>query len=274
MNTMTMVLILTAGMLCLLWLLKKIGSIQKNHFHRVQMQEESLANLSHELRKILTPMKGYVDLILSGRTGGLNEQQSRFIKNVSENLDRMHKLVGTLLDLNFLENSSQDFDLKWINLENILQEVAQEYRVIADSKKLQIHISTKGDLNLYGDPEKLWQVFSNLVANAVHYTLEGEIQIKVYQDGSDLYVEIQDTGIGIPLKDQERIFERFYRSSHDHVQKIAGNGLGLSIAHAIIEKHRGKIGVESVPGKGSNFTIVLPKEKRKNRRKTALRLAS
>ncbi|MBI4209324.1 MAG: HAMP domain-containing histidine kinase [Deltaproteobacteria bacterium] len=255
-------------------LFQKIRSMRGKLARQAEMREESLANVSHELRKILTPMRGYTDLLLSGRCGTLSHQQKQFIKNVSGNLDRMQGLVDTLLELESLERPEEDLNLKWMNLEETLQRVVQDYRMIADAKKLRIFIATEGDLKLYGEPEKLRQVFSNLIANAVHYTLEGEIHIKAYSEGSDLYVQVQDTGIGIHPTDQERIFERFYRGSHHHVQKVAGSGLGLSIANSIVEKHKGKILVESKLGEGSSFIVVLPKEKRLNRRKIALKLVS
>jgi signal transduction histidine kinase len=264
----------TATVALLFGLFQKIRFIRGKLAHQAEMREESLANLSHELRKILTPMRGYIDLLLSGRCGALSGQQRQFIKNVSGNMDQMQGLVDTLLDLKSLERPDEDFNLKWMNLEETLQRAVQDYRIVADAKKLRIFVAMEGDLRLYGEPEKLRQVFSNLIANAVHYTLEGEIHIKAYPEGSDLYVQVRDTGIGIHPRDQERIFERFYRGSHHHVQKVVGSGLGLSIANSIVEKHKGKILVESEPGKGSNFIVVLPKEKRLNRRKIALKLVS
>ena len=109
------------------------------------------------------------------------------------------------------------------------------------------------------NPVRIRQVIHNLIGNAIKYTpSEGQVTVKVFEQGGETYLQVTDTGIGIPATDQPHIFEKFYRVRGDHVQGIKGTGLGLAIAHGIIEKHNGRIWLESTFGEGSTFTVALP----------------
>lgn len=258
----------------LFWVRDAAKSMEERCRDRIEMQEEFLENLCHTLRRPLTPMKGYLDILLDGRVGHLNEKQIQSMRTIAKNTDRLQELIDSFLDLQSIESMEEPFQLRSIKLSEILEEIGHDYRVLAEQKGIHIKTDIQGDLQMYGEPQKLRQLFSNLVANAVLYTTKGIVEIKGTENNDDVYVEVCDTGIGIDPRDKEKVFHRFFRSQDARVQSVPGSGLGLSIAHSIIRKHKGRIDIESTVGKGATFRIVLPKEKRKDRRRPRLKIAS
>ena len=221
---------------------------------------EFVSMVSHELRTPMTSIKGYVDLMLMGGPGALNEMQRHFLEVIRTNADRLTELVNDLLDISRIETGKIVLHREAIDVRAIIDEVVQAILPKVEEKGLTIEAIAPERLpRACGDPARVNQIITNLVGNAYKYTpTGGEITVCAYVRQGKLHVAVRDTGIGISKEDQERIFERFYRADNPIVQAEAGTGLGLTITTSLIQMHGGEIFVESEPGQGSIFTFTLP----------------
>jgi PAS domain S-box-containing protein len=235
--------------------------------HQVEvdrLKTEFVATVSHELRTPMTSIKGYVDLLLMGATGDLSEQQQHFLEVVKENTQRLGILVNDLLDISRIEANRVKLALQPLDLRAIAEYVLADFveRSKKESKPLEFSSEAATDLpRVIGDPERVRQILASLLDNAYHYTPEsGQISLHARHVGDEVQVDIRDSGIGIPLEEQQHIFERFFRGEHPMVLEISGTGLGLSIVKHLVEMHAGRIWLEStgVPGEGSTFSFTLP----------------
>ncbi|MBW8009651.1 MAG: GAF domain-containing protein [Chloroflexi bacterium] len=235
-----------------------------HHVEVDRLKSEFVATVSHELRTPMTPIKGYVEFLLMGGAGELNEQQSKFLGIIQGNIDRLGILVNDLLDVSRIEAGKVALSFQPLMLHTFAEEVIEETRRQSkeEGKPMTIELDVESDLPLIsGDPERIRQVLSNIVDNSYNYTPEnGKIQVRIRLDVSKVHVEVQDNGIGIFPDDQVRIFERFYRGENPLVMAVAGTGLGLAIVKELVDMHDGEIWVESsgIPGEGSKFTFTLP----------------
>lgn len=235
--------------------------------HQVEVDRikaEFVANVSHELRTPMTSIKGYVDVLLMGAAGELGEQQARFLEIVKNNTDRLTILVNDLLDISRIEAGRIKLTMQPVEMHDIVGELFSGLRLRAQkqAKPLEFIVELPSDLpRVFGDPERVRQILSNLLENAYHYNLEdGTITLRARSHQGFVQVDVIDTGIGIHPDDKERVFERFFRGEHPTVMATSGTGLGLSIVQNLIQLHGGSIWVESsgVPGKGSTFSFTLP----------------
>ncbi len=229
-----------------------------------RLKSEFVATVSHELRTPMTSIKGYVDILLMGAAGVLTEQQQRFLGVVQQNTERLTILVNDLLDLSRIEAGQVSLTMQPINLAELIDEVMNEIDrlTIVENKTMQFNLVLPLDLPpIKGDPERIRQILINLLGNAFHYTpSNGLVTLSAHRIGDDIQVDIKDNGVGIPPKEQERIFDRFYRGENHMVIATAGTGLGLSIVAKLINMHHGRIWVQSsgVEGEGSTFSFTLP----------------
>lgn len=229
-----------------------------------RLKSEFVATVSHELRTPMTSIKGYVDILLMGVAGDLSEQQLRFLSVVQENTERLTILVNDLLDLSRIEAGQVNLTLQPIDLSELIYEVMEEIDrlTVAENKSMQFNLELPLDLpRIKGDPERIRQILINLLGNAFHYTSSnGKVTLMARQIGEEIQVDIKDNGVGIPPKEQDRIFDRFYRGDNHMVIATAGTGLGLSIVAKLINMHHGRIWVQSsgVEGEGSTFSFTLP----------------
>ena len=185
----------------------------------------------------------------------------KMIASIQRNVQRMSSLVKEIEDFILLDLESQKLNIKKFDLRELIKTMTQDFIILANKRKIDLSISFIGeDFYLEGDKEKLTKVFVNLIENAVNFSNEnGEIKIKVEEKDYKIEVKIKDKGIGIRQKDINNIFEKFYRAKVDNELK-QGIGLGLPISLDIVTKHDGRINVESEYGKGSTFTVILPKK--------------
>jgi signal transduction histidine kinase len=229
-----------------------------------RLKSEFVATVSHELRTPMTSIKGYVDILLMGVAGGMSEQQRRFLEVVQENTARLTILVNDLLDLSRIEAGQVNLRMQPVDLAEIIDETMLEINrlTVAENKSMQFDIQLPLELApIHGDPERIRQILINLLGNAFNYTLEdGKVVLSVHQLENEIRIDIRDNGIGIPPREQERIFDRFYRGDNHMVIATAGTGLGLSIVSKLINMHKGRIWVQSsgVEGEGSTFSFTLP----------------
>jgi two-component system OmpR family sensor kinase len=217
-------------------------------------QQRFLADVSHELRTPLTVIKGNVDLMR--RMKSLDEES---LTSIDQEAGRLTRLVGGLLLLVQAESGSVSLNMRPVELDTLLLEVFQEMKVLA-GEKIKLHLTEIDQVQVNGDRDRLKQVLLNLVANAIQYTPQGgDVFLSMGKVAEQARLIIRDTGPGIPLEDLPHIFERFYRAEKSRTRgKTTGFGLGLSIAHWIVEKHGGRIEVDSKDEQGTTFCIWLP----------------
>jgi signal transduction histidine kinase len=217
-------------------------------------QQRLLADVSHELRTPLTVIKGNVDLMR--RMKSLDEES---LASIDQEAGRLTRLVGGLLLLAQAESGKLALNMKRVELDLLLTEVFQEMSILARNK-VHLRLNEIDEAYIHGDRDRLKQVFINLVANAIQYTPQGgEVFLSLEKIGEQARIICRDTGPGIPAEDLPHIFERFYRAEKSRTRKeTAGFGLGLSIANWIVERHGGRIEVNSQERKGTTFAIWLP----------------
>ncbi len=224
------------------------------------MKNEFVSTVSHELRTPLTSIKGYVDLIVDGEAGEINEIQREFLEIVQENSDRLVSLINDMLDISRIESGRIHLKVEPIEITDLIVGAAGTFKTMADQSSVELVTSVTEDIpRAAGDRDRIGQVLMNLVSNAIKYSPGGgTATIAARRDGDDVIVEVSDTGIGIKPEDQAGLFSKFYRVDSSLTRDIGGTGLGLSICKSIVELLGGRIWAESEFGEGSTFGFSLP----------------
>lgn len=229
-----------------------------------RVQRDFVANVSHELRTPIASLRSLAEAMLMGGKDD-PEVMERFLNAISNEAERVGKLLEDLLELARIDSGRRERRFEPVNLDDILAQVLERFEKLAERKGLTVKKQVTDDLVTLTDPNALAQILSNLIDNAIKYTMQGEISVSVEQveavDGDWVAIHIRDTGIGIPPEHLPRIFERFYRVDKARSRQQGGFGLGLSIAKKLTELIGGKITVQSEVGKGSTFTVWLPLSK-------------
>lgn len=222
------------------------------------IRRDFVANVSHELKTPLTAIRGMVETLLED-TDIDPKVRDRFLLRVHEQTMRLSALVVDLLALSRLE-SGRELNWEEVDLCALIRECGQEQQAAAEDARIRLQLDLPPrPLILHGDPEDLRQMINNLIDNAIKYTpAGGRVGVRLEACAEGARLEVWDTGIGIEPADQERIFERFYRVDKARSRELGGTGLGLSIVKHVALKHRGELSVESTPGEGSTFRILLP----------------
>ncbi|MBD2207075.1 two-component sensor histidine kinase [Calothrix sp. FACHB-1219] len=222
--------------------------------------QQFTADAAHELRTPLAATQATVESALM--LSHLDEAEAREILRTTQRQNqRLTTLVTDLLLLTRLDRQSVPMQREICGLDDIINDLIEEFAAlaIASQIKLTASISVSHPLNVIGNQDQLYRLFSNLIVNAIHYTPAGG-KVTLYVDCNDYYavIQVQDTGIGISQPELTRIFDRFYRINSDRSRSTGGSGLGLAIAQAIVQAHHGSLDVKSELGKGSTFTVNLP----------------
>jgi signal transduction histidine kinase len=220
------------------------------------LRKDFVNTVSHDLRSPLTAILGYVELI--ERAGPVNPQQSEFIKRVKSSVHTTTDLINDLLNLGRVEVGMID-ELTPLDMKAIVAQAIETLQAQVQEKKQTLKLVDAGPLSpVLGSRTQLVQLVTNLIGNAIKYTpAGGEVRTVLREEQNQLILHVADNGPGIPLEEQERIFEKFYRASNAAAD-VQGTGLGLAIVKTIVENHRGRIWVDSKLGEGSVFTVVLP----------------
>lgn len=225
-------------------------------FDAWEQQRQFVSNVSHELRTPLTVVLGYLQSVLR-RSTNLNDYQQEALETAASEADRTVRLLQNLLDLARADSGSMHFHLESLVLNDLVAEVAGMAEKYSD-RFVTVKAST--EIEAIADRDRLKQVLINLVDNAVKYSLAGQpITLKLERADRQAVIQVCDRGVGIPLQDQSRIFERFYRVDEARSRLTGGHGLGLAIVKTLVEGMGGSITVQSKLGEGSTFTITLPK---------------
>jgi signal transduction histidine kinase len=224
-----------------------------------RLKDEFVQNVSHELRTPLTFVKGYVEYLLEGYAGELNQGQRQALEIVLDRSDAIVRLVNDIVSLKQAE--LQELDLQPVALELITAACVEGSKMAAEQVGLRMHleIPPAGLPLVYGDPKRLGQVFDNLLGNAIKFSPNGgEVIVRLSLVGNAVQAEVKDQGVGMPAERMDQIWQRFYQIDSASTRRFAGAGLGLAIVKRIIEAHDGRIWVESELGKGSTFYFTLP----------------
>ncbi len=224
-----------------------------------RMRQDFVANVSHELQTPLTVIRGFTETLLDNPD---DPSRQRFLQLIYEEANRMSRLVDDLLTLSRMEHHSMPMSTEGVDVPVLIDSVVVKLQPRIDRAHLRLENRIPSHMPLVaGDPDLLAEVFMNLVANAVQYTPQGgSITLDMALDVANhmVGISIKDTGIGIPAQDVPRIFERFYRVDRARSRASGGTGLGLAIVKHIMELHQGRIEVNSVVGKGTEFLLWLP----------------
>jgi signal transduction histidine kinase len=223
-----------------------------------QRKDAFLSMVSHELRTPLTSVQGYTQLLQKQFAGSDSPRALHALATIETQTRRLARLIEDLLDLSKIQAGTLAFTEETVNMDALVREAAEQFQQTTPRH----HITIEGNISgtIVGDRERFGQVLNNLLTNAIKYSPESErIVIHLTSAVEYLMVSVQDFGMGIPAKEQGKIFERFYRVAGKHRQTIAGLGIGLSIAQQIIEHYEGELWVESVEGQGSTFSFLLPR---------------
>jgi signal transduction histidine kinase len=222
-----------------------------------RLKDDFVASVSHELRTPLTSIRGYVELLLEGDVGELNEEQERFLAVVDRNADRLLTVVGDLLFVSQVEAGVISLERKPFELTGLLQEAVEAARPAAESKGIELDLTAVDVAEVEADRGRIAQVLDNLLSNAIKFTPSGgNVRVRASATGHRATIEVADSGLGISAEDQARLFTRFFRTSA--ATAIQGTGLGLTIVKAIVESHGGKITVKSQVAVGTVFSVELP----------------
>lgn len=224
-----------------------------------RMKTIFLGSVSHELRTPMTAIKGYVDLLTQLEAVSLSETGRKYLDIVGTNIKRLLSLANDLIDMSRIEVGEVALYCEWTRLEPIIESAVDTVRQEFEKRGLSLEMQIEPDLpDLYLDRHRITQVLLNLLTNAYKYTMAGGAAVKVSRDDSMVHIDVSDTGVGLTEEEQTHLFERFFRSSHEVVQRAGGTGLGLTISKGLVELHGGTISFQSEYKVGTTFTVSLP----------------
>jgi signal transduction histidine kinase len=225
-----------------------LGDVEKR-------RRELISDLTHELRTPLTVVRGYLEELADGKIDGSPELYLRLVRETK----RLERLIHDLQELSKAEAGYLSIDLKPVNLRSLLISLVERFRDQLLEEGPTIQLDFPSDIpSVMADIDRVEQILVNLLGNAIRYTQEGEIQIKVYRENRYVWIAVVDTGVGIAKEDLPFVFERFWRADPSRSSYSGGTGIGLAIARRLVELQGGCITVDSELGKGSIFRFSLP----------------
>jgi len=224
-----------------------------------RVRQDFVANVSHEFKTPLTAIQGFAETLLGGAIDDPTANR-RFLEIIREHAVRLARLTDDLLKLARIEAGKLEVQFLPVTIEELVEGCVETAQLKAGRKQISLEIDLPQNLPpVLGDAGLLHDVLQNLLDNAIQYTApDGKISVSASVGARDASISVADTGIGIPLADQERIFERFYRVDAARSREAGGTGLGLSIAKHIVEAHGGHLTVDSAVGRGSTFSFSVP----------------
>ncbi|HAC5343361.1 TPA_asm: PAS domain-containing protein [Listeria monocytogenes] len=233
--------------------------------HLENVRSEFVTNVSHELKTPVTALKGFAETLLDG---AMYDEMllKKFLTIIKEESDRLHRLIMDILALSRIEQNPVPENVELVEVDDVIEQSARTIFEMATEKNIQVIIPEKTipSVTIETDRDKLQQILINLLSNAINYTpVDGKVEVKLIEQEAEVIIEVTDNGIGIPAKDIDRVFERFYRVDKARSRHSGGTGLGLSIVKHLVENCGGRIEVESQEEVGSTFRVTLPKKPNK-----------
>ncbi|MDT0004377.1 ATP-binding protein [Listeria cossartiae subsp. cayugensis] len=230
--------------------------------HLENVRSEFVTNVSHELKTPVTALKGFAETLLDG---AMYDEMllKKFLTIIKEESDRLHRLIMDILALSRIEQNPVPENIEIVDMDDVIEQSARTIFEMATEKNIQVTIpeKTTTPVTIETDRDKLQQILINLLSNAINYTpVDGKVEVKLIDHEAEVIIEVTDNGIGIPAKDIDRVFERFYRVDKARSRHSGGTGLGLSIVKHLVENCGGRIEVESQEEVGSTFRVTLPKK--------------
>jgi PAS domain S-box-containing protein len=229
-------------------------------------KDEFTSMVSHELKSPLTPIMGFCEALMDPTISGeLTLHQRKSLDKILKNASRLKKLISDLLDAQKLDMHKMNFEFKDTDIAELMKHVEINLQNVMKEKQIQFVHTTNVQMSLTTDRDRLEQVFSNLILNAVDFVPKegGRIEFGAKTDNDEVLFYVKDNGIGIPLEKQKHLFKKFYQADTSMTRRqYGGSGLGLAICKGIVESHGGKIWLESEPNKGTTFYFTIPKAKR------------
>lgn len=223
-----------------------------------QMKSEFVSRMSHELRTPLNALTGYLDLLAEESAGELNARQKRYVGHLRTGAAHLLELVNDILDLSKIEAGRIQLYSEWFNAGSALVEVLASTEPLAAARNISVGHTLDPELVIYADRLRFKQILYNLISNGLKFTPEGgQVRIDFTRQDDSVYISVTDNGIGIALEEQDAIFDEFHQAPTARGVK-EGTGLGLAITKRLIEQQRGRIWVNSEPGRGSRFTFTVP----------------
>ena len=225
-----------------------------------RIRTDFVSAVSHELRTPLSSILGYVEMLVEGSGGELMAEQLRVLGVVNRNARRLLALIEDLLTISKVESGTFRLALGPVEVRSLVEGARQAVLPDLVGRRLSLTVDVDQDVGtIVGDATQLDRVMINLLTNAIKFTPDGgRISVAVERQDEMVSIRVQDTGIGIPLDEQPRVFEPFFRSSSAQQLAVPGTGLGLSITKKVIEEHRGQISFASSPGQGTQVIVRLP----------------
>jgi PAS domain S-box-containing protein len=236
----------------------------EDSYHRLQkvdkMRTELIDVAAHELRTPLTSIKAYINLMETGHVGQFDDNEKPTLKDMTNNINNLNALINDMLDYTRTEGKLLELSLIKSSLTELVEEVVNNFKTIANTQNISLILTPSLDIDVPMDREMMKKVLVNLIGNAIKYSSEGgRVTISIRDGKKQVVVSVKDTGIGIKKDELPYVFERFYMGDTSLTREKDQMGFGLSIARSIIEKHFGKIWVESEHGKGSTFYFSILK---------------
>jgi len=228
-----------------------------------QIRSEFVSIASHQLRAPLGNIRWAADLLENSRIGNLSDKQREYIESIQANNQRMIKLLNDLLDVSNISTGTMMGVKSTVALEEIVQQVVEEYNSIAKFRGVQLILDIDDGLPLVTiNPERVKVAIQNLIDNAVKYSMnKGAVNVSISRTKNNVIIKIEDHGVGIPMNQQKDVFKKFFRSTNVKKYEVIGTGLGLFIAKSAVEGSRGKIWFQSAEDKGSAFYCAFPFER-------------
>ncbi len=226
-----------------------------------QMKSEFVAKVTHELRSPLSTIHEQLAVVIRDMMGEMPDQEQHILARAKEKTQGLISLIGDLLDLSRIEDGMICQSSQPVRIDELIGNVTEFLRARAEAKKQTLTLEIRDDEipEFTADPIALESIFGNLITNAINYTQEGgQIRVQVDRAGINLRVAVIDNGFGIEPRHLDQIFERFYRVKDEKTRFITGTGLGLPIVKGLVDSMKGMINVNSTPGKGTTFTVLLP----------------
>ncbi|TYV99153.1 two-component system histidine kinase PnpS [Listeria monocytogenes] len=230
--------------------------------HLENVRSEFVTNVSHELKTPVTALKGFAETLLDGAMYD-EVLLKKFLTIIKEESDRLHRLIMDILALSRIEQNPVAENVELVDVDEVIEQSARTIFEMATEKNIRVTIpeKTSASVMIETDRDKLQQIIINLLSNAINYTpVDGKVEVKLIEQEAEVIIEVTDNGIGIPAKDIDRVFERFYRVDKARSRHSGGTGLGLSIVKHLVENCGGRIEVESQEEVGSTFRVTLTKK--------------